>query len=69
MFELVGKSEVVHFVKGVRSMAEQADSGDRRRRRVKVVVGKRAAHKTARAKKSVRATRASSQRSQNPNQQ
>jgi hypothetical protein len=50
-------------------MAEQADSGDRRRRRVKVVVGKRAAHKTARAKKSVRATRASSQRSQNPNQQ
>jgi hypothetical protein len=46
-------------------MAEQADSGDRQRRHDNVVTGKRAAHKTAQAKKKVRATRASTQRSQN----
>lgn len=46
-------------------MAEQADSGDRRKRRRGVVMGKRAVHQQAQANTTVRATRAGTQRSQN----
>ena len=46
-------------------MAEQADSGDKRKRRLGVVMGRRAARKKTQTDNSLRVTRASTQRSQN----
>jgi hypothetical protein len=46
-------------------MAEKAGSGDKRKRRAGVVVGKRAVRKQAQTNSNVRATRAGTQRSQN----
>lgn len=46
-------------------MAQEANSGDRQKRRLGIVMGKRAVRKTAQKKTSQRATRAGTQRSQN----